>query len=75
MDRETKNITQINGKNIVSYNKIFEVVWNKESHLTSSPQYTEVYDKAHTLKHFELWILVEHCPSVSAHTQGAPSFH
>jgi hypothetical protein len=26
MDRETKNITQINGKNIVSYNKIFEVV-------------------------------------------------
>ena len=57
MDRVTTNGSQLNDKNIVSYNKIFEVVLNRESHLTSSPQYTEVYDMAHTLNtlNCEFW--------------------
>jgi hypothetical protein len=49
VDRGTKNGNQLNDKNIVFYNKIFEVVLHRESRLTSSPQYTEVYNMEHTL--------------------------
>jgi hypothetical protein len=48
VDRGTKNGNQLYDKNTVFYNKIFEVVLHRESRLTSSPQYTEVYNMEHT---------------------------